>query len=198
MYKRVWYPALGLLLGGVVLSTDATELYRYVNDKGVTVLDRSVPPQFVSRGYEVLDKDGRVKQVVPAAPSPEERRAMRQAEQEQQRQRSADETLLRLYSSLADLDRAHLRQIQQIETLIATAEAGLLTLQSQRDELQGRAASQERAGRQVDAQLLQQLEHIDSERRSLERQIAANRTEMESVNSAFAGRRERLQHLLRD
>lgn len=198
MYKRVWYPALGLLLGGVVLSTDAAELYRYVNDKGVTVLDRSVPPQFVSRGYEVLDKDGRVKQVVPAAPSPEERRAMRQAEQEQQRQRSADETLLRLYSSLADLDRAHVRQIQQIETLIATAEAGLLTLQSQRDELQGRAASQERAGRQVDAQLLQQLEHIDSERRSLERQIAANRTEMESVNSAFAGRRERLQHLLRD
>ena len=51
----------------------AAELYRYINDKGVTVLDRSVPPQYVGRGYEVLDKDGRVKQVIPAALSPEER-----------------------------------------------------------------------------------------------------------------------------
>ena len=198
MYKRVLYPALGLMLGGMAVSADATELYRYVNDKGITVLDRSVPPQFVSRGYEVLDKDGRVKQVVPAAPTPDELRAMREAEQEQRRQRSSDETLLRLYSSVADLDRAHQRQIQQIETLIATAEAGLMTLRSQRDDVQSRAASQERAGRKVDPLLLQQLENIEAERRRLERQIRSNRAEIDAVNTAFTSRRERLAQLLPD
>ena len=198
MYKRVLYPALGLMLGGMAVSADATELYRYVNDKGITVLDRSVPPQFVSRGYEVLDKDGRVKQVVPAAPTPDELRAMREAEQEQRRQRSLDETLLRLYSSVADLDRAHQRQIQQIETLIATAEAGLMTLRSQRDDVQSRAASQERAGRKVDPLLLQQLENIEAERRRLERQIRSNRAEIDAVNTAFTSRRERLAQLLPD
>lgn len=197
MYKRVLYPALGLMLGGMV-TAEAADLYRYINDKGITVLDRSVPPQFVSRGYEVLDKDGRVKQVVPAAPSPDELRAMREAEQEQRRQRSSDETLLRLYSSVADLDRAHQRQIQQIETLIATAEAGLMTLGSQRDDVQSRAAGQERAGRQVDPLLLQQLEHIEAERRRLERQISSNRAEIDAVNTAFASRRERLAQLLPD
>ena len=198
MYKRVLYPALGLMLGGMAVSADATELYRYVNDKGITVLDRSVPPQFVSRGYEVLDKDGRVKQVVPAAPTPDELRAMREAEQEQRRQRSSDETLLRLYSSVADLDRAHQRQIQQIETLIATAEAGLMTLRSQRDDVQSRAASQERAGRKVDPLLLQQLENVEAERRRLERQIRSNRAEIDAVNTAFTSRRERLAQLLPD
>ena len=197
MYKKVWYPAVLLMLGAA-MNADAGQLYRYINDNGVTVLDRSVPPQFVGRGYEVLDMDGRVKKVIPAALSPEERQAQRAAEQEQQRQRSADETLLRLYSSVADLDRAHTRQVQQIEALIATAEAGLLTLRSQRDDVQSRAASQERAGREVDAQLLRQLDSIDVERHRLERQIAANRQEIESVNDAFASRRERLAQLLPD
>lgn len=198
MQKWVWYPVITFLLGGAATVVDASELYRYVNDKGVTVLDRSVPPQHVSRGYEVLDMDGRVKQVVPAALSREERQAARTAELEQQRQRSADETLLRLYSSVADLDRAHGRQIQQIEGLIATANGGLLTLQSQRDEIQSRAASQERAGREVDPQLLQRLQGIEAERQRLERQIAKHREEIESVNAAFASHRERLAHLLPD
>lgn len=198
MQKRIWYPAIALLLGGAVTIADAAELYRYVNDKGVTVLDRSVPPQYVSRGYEVLDRDGRVKQVVPAAPSPEERQAQRVAEQEQQRQRSADETLLRLYSSVDDLNRAQTRQIQQIESLIASAEAGLLTLQSQRDEVQSRAASQERAGREVDQQLLQRLQAIEAEQQRLERQISRHQQEIERVNQTFAARRERLAQLLVD
>ena len=198
MQKRIWYPAIALLLGGAVTIAAAAELYRYVNDKGVTVLDRSVPPQYVSRGYEVLDRDGRVKQVVPAAPSPEDRQAQRGAEQEQQRQRSADETLLRLYSSVDALYRALTRQIQQSECLIASAEAGLLTVQSQRDEVQSRAASQERAGREVDQQLLQRLQAIEAEQQRLERQIARHQQEIERVNQTFAARRERLAQLLVD
>ena len=196
MYKWVWYPAIASILLGATTGVGATELYRYINDKGVTVLDRSVPPQYVSRGYEVLDKDGRVKQVVPAAPTPEERNAMRAAEQEQQRQRNADATLLRLYSSVADLDRAHSRQIQQIESLIATAEGGLLALESQRDDIRARAANQERAGREVDERLLRQLDDLEVEQQRLERQIASQRVEIESVNRAFASRRERLVKLL--
>ena len=196
MYKKFWYPVVVAWLAGSVASVDAAELYRYVNDRGVTVLDSSVPPQYVSRGSAVLDRDGRVKQVVPPAPSPEELRAARIAAEEQQRQRASDETLLRLYASVADLDRAHARQIQQIEGLIATAEAGLMTLRSQRDDIQSRAASQERAGREVDQRLLRQLEDIDAERGRLERQIASNRAEIDAVNAAFSARRERLAQLL--
>ena len=38
----------------------AAEFYRYVNDKGVTVLDRlGVPPEYIEKGYQVVDDQGR-------------------------------------------------------------------------------------------------------------------------------------------
>ena len=33
----------------------AADLYRYINDEGNVVVDYTVPPEFVSRGYEVLN-----------------------------------------------------------------------------------------------------------------------------------------------
>ena len=48
----------------------AGELYRYVNDKGVIVLDRQgVPPEYIGKGYDVLSDQGRVVRVVPPAPT---------------------------------------------------------------------------------------------------------------------------------
>lgn len=198
MHRKVGYQTLVVLLGSVAGVAAAGDLYRYVNDQGITVLDGSVPPHYVSRGYEVLDVDGRVKLVVPAALTREEREAVRTAELEQQHRATADGTLLRLYSSVKDLDRAHDRQIQQIENLIATAEAGLLILQAQRDDLQSRAAAQERAGRKVESQIRLELDEVEAEQGRLQRQITSNRTEIDSVNEAFASRRQRLQQLLGD
>lgn len=174
----------------------AADLYRYVNDRGITVLDRGVPPQFVSKGYEVLDADGRIKLVVPAALTPEEREAVRLAEREQDRQRSEDQTLLRLYSSVADLDRAQARKIQQIEGLIATHNNGLLSLKTQREELQSRAAVQERAGRKVDRQVLLGLQDVAVERQQLQRKIDSHRAEIDTVKQSFASQRQRLEQLL--
>lgn len=185
------------LLGSASLAAQA-ELYRYVDDRGVTVLDSRVPADFVSRGYEVLDAQGRVKQVIPAAPTPEEREASRRARAEQERQRTADATLLRLYSSPSDLDRAHQRQVTQIDNLIATSEGNISVLKDQRDELQARAAAQERAGRQVEAHLIEEIAQVDVEIDRLQRLIVAKRSEIEEVNSAFARQRERLVALLGD
>lgn len=50
--------ALGLVLQGISFGAQAApggavELYRYVNDKGVVVLDRQgVPPQYIGKGYQ--------------------------------------------------------------------------------------------------------------------------------------------------
>lgn len=152
------------VLAGLLISVAAygqqAQLYRYVDDKGVTVLGNRVPPEFVSRGYEVLDSNGRVREVIPAAPTPEELEAHRQAKEAQERQRQSDTTLLRLYSSQADLDRAHARQLAQIESLIQSARGEIDGVQDQREALQQRAAVQERAGREIDEQILQDLAQI--------------------------------------
>ncbi len=193
--RRLGSWVVSLALASVSFAVHA-ELYRYVNDRGVTVLDSRVPPEFVSNGYEVLDSQGRVKQVIPAAPTREEREAARRALADQERQRVADNTLLRLYSNAADLDRAHRRQIDQIDNLIQTSRASIHGLEQQREKLEGRAAAQQRAGREVDASLLREMAEIDAEAWRLQRLIKRKEREILEVNQRFAEQRERLVALL--
>lgn len=183
--------AIGLVVAGLSLGVQA-DLYRYTDERGVTVLDSRVPPEAIGRGYEVLDPQGRVKEVIPPAPTLEELEARREAE----RRAVADATLLRLYSSVADLDRAHARQIEQIDNQILTAQGNLQQLAKQRENLQQRAAAQERAGRAVDARILQELNELDSEQRRLNRLIERSQREKAEVNSSFEQRRLRLGTLL--
>ncbi|NQD96635.1 DUF4124 domain-containing protein, partial [Pseudomonas sp. CrR25] len=94
----------GLLLPVVV---EATELYRYVDDQGVTVLSRQgVPPEFIAKGYEVLNDQGRVIKVIPPAPTAEEMRRLLA----DKARASSDAQLLRLYTSPEDVDRARGRK----------------------------------------------------------------------------------------
>lgn len=174
----------------------AEELYRYVDDHGVVVLDRQVPPRFVGNGYEVLDSNGRVKQVIPAAPTAAEREAQRLALEAKKKQDAEDATLLRLYSSLADLDRAQARQIQQFENQIASARASIAELHQERENLRSQAANHERAGRAVDQAILDQLATVNAETLRQEQRIADKQVEIAAAQAAYAAQRERLAFLL--
>ncbi len=196
-FKRIMDWTL-LLLAVTGPGVACADLYRYIDDKGVTVLDSRVPPHFISRGYEVLDSQGRVKLVVPAAPTAAEREANRAALEAQKAQDTADANLLRLYSSTADLERAQSRQIQQIENQITASRASIEDLQAEREELQGRAAQAERAGRAVDPDVLAELAAVDSETARLQRLISRKRQEIVETNSDFERQRERLNFLLDD
>jgi hypothetical protein len=183
------------VLVGLSLNVQA-ELYRYVDHNGVTVLDDRVPAGLVKHGYEVLDNHGRVKQTIPAARTPEELEADRAAHAAQERQMEDDTTLLRLYSSVPDLERAKTRQLNQIQSLIETTHTNIADLQVQREELQRRAANQQRAGRTVDDVILRELAEVDAETARLERLIAAKQLEMHEVEASFAISRARLEVLL--
>lgn len=182
-------------LAGLSLPGQA-ELYRYLDENGVTVFDNRVPSAYVKHGYEVLDHQGRVKQTVSAAPSREELEADRVAHAEQERQLQEDTTLLRLYSSVPDLERAKKRQLNQIENLIETTRTSITVLQAQREELQRRAAVQERAGREVGEPILRELTALDAETDRLERLIAAKQLEVAAVEASFEVSRGRLEMLL--
>ncbi len=198
--RKVWQGSalLALLLIATPSVAEPGVLYRYINDQGVTVLDRRVPPEAVARGYEVLDRQGRVRRTVPAAMTPEERQAKRQAEADQAYQDASDANLLRLYSSVEDLDRAHSRQIAQIDNLIVSSETNIIDLQSQREALQRRAAAAERAGREVDPRILSELVEVDNESLRLQRLILNKEEEKLQVDADYARQRERLKQLLAD
>lgn len=181
---------LGLLLP---VLADATELYRYVDDQGVTVLSRQgVPPEFIGKGYEVLNDQGRVIRVIPPAPSAEE---MQRLLADKARARS-DTQLLRLYASPEDVDRARERKVAELDGLIGVARGNLQSVRTQQANLQSQAAAHERAGRAVPEHLLAQIDNQKAEQQRLQKDILRYQEVRKQAEAGFAADRARLGELL--
>ncbi|MDD1510267.1 DUF4124 domain-containing protein [Pseudomonas sp. CNPSo 3701] len=181
---------LGLLLP---LWANAAEMYRYTNAQGITVIDRQgVPSEFIAKGYEVLNEQGRVIRVVPPAPTAEE---MQKILADRERAKS-DAQLLRLYSSLEDVDRAQARKLAELDGLIGVAKGNLQSVRQQQANLQKQAADQERAGREVPKQLLDQISSQRDEQVRLKKDIERYQAARAQAQSAFTADRTRVSELL--
>jgi hypothetical protein len=171
----------------------ATESYRYYNDKGVVVLDRQgVPPQYIGKGYDVLDEQGRLLRRIPPAPTAEERLRL----SKEKAQITADSQLLRLYSSLEDVDRARERKFAELDGAIGAARGNLQSLRTQQASLLGVAAEQERTGREVPESLLVQISNLKAEQESQVAAIARFEETRKTADASFAADRARLALLL--
>lgn len=182
-----------LLVGVLAVSTAQAELYRYVDDKGVVVLNRQgVPPQHIGKGYEVLNDQGRVVRVVPPAPTPAERQRLLEAKA----QASSDAQLLRLYASVEDVERAKLRKLSELDSVIGITRGNLQSLRTQQENLQSQAADHERAGRTVPKQLLTQIDNLSKEQASLRRDIERYGQARKQAETSFAREYQRVGELL--
>lgn len=180
---------LGLLLP---LAVQATELYRYVDDQGVTVLSRQgVPPEFIGKGYEVLNDQGRVVKVIAPAPTAEERQRLLA----EKARASSDAQLLRLYSSPADVERARARKLAELDGLISVARGNLQSARSQQTNLQSQAAEHERAGRKVPSTLLTQIDVQKAEQQRLQNDINRYQASRQQAEASFAADHARLSEL---
>ncbi|WP_420825753.1 DUF4124 domain-containing protein [Pseudomonas typographi] len=182
-------------MAGAAAAEDApsVRLYRYVDNRGVTVLDtQGVPPEYISKGYQVLNPQGRVIQTVPPAPSADEIK-QRQA---QQAQAQTDHDLLQRYSSLADLDREKARRLAEFDTQVGLANNNLLVLKQQQDFLQGQAADIERNGQPVPPTLVQQIDDVRRQQADVSQQIDELRQSKQGLAAQYDQQRARLQTLL--
>jgi len=98
----------------------------------VTVLDSHVPARYVKNGYSILSLNGRILEVVPRALTEKEIRERDSELEEQERLETqrrekeiADENLLRLYSTPADVIRARDTQLSSINGFIVTQRGNL-------------------------------------------------------------------------
>lgn len=187
MRRTLW---LGLLLP---LWASAAEMYRYTNAQGITVIDRQgVPSEFIAKGYDVLNEQGRVIRVVPPAPTAEE---MQKILADRERAKS-DAQLLRLYSSLEDVDRAQARKLAELDGLIGVAKGNLQSVRQQQANLQRQAADQERAGREVPKALLDQITSQRDEQVRVKKDIERYQAARAQAQKLFAADRTRVAELL--
>jgi len=65
MRQILFLPFAVLFLTLCLASLSLADIYRYTDERGVIVLNRQgVPPQYVDKGYQVLNEHGRVIKVV--------------------------------------------------------------------------------------------------------------------------------------
>ncbi|HLA30935.1 MAG TPA: DUF4124 domain-containing protein [Pseudomonas sp.] len=179
----------GLLLPVVA---DAVELYRYIDDKGTTVLSRQgVPPEYIAKGYEVLNDQGRVIRVVAPAPTGEELQRLL----EDKARAGSDAQLLRLYSTPEDVERARQHKLTELDGLIGVARGNLQSVRTQQANLQSQAADYERAGKTVPAHLLEQIDNQKAEQEHLKQGIEGYQAAREQANAGFDADLARLKEL---
>jgi hypothetical protein len=193
---------LCLVMSALVVHS-ADYLYRYVNDEGVTVINYSIPPEHVHKGYEILNTDGTVHEVVPRALTDEELSDQsssayqeRVEAEEAERLRRWDESLLLRYSSIADIEAARDRALSELKIRISILRSNLRSLRAQVETNERRAADAERRGGDVPDEIVAAIDGFTSEIGETERSIKERESEIEVVEQGYQRDIERFAMLL--
>jgi chromosome segregation ATPase len=187
--------ALALLTMLPASSTAERLLYRYQNAKGVVVIEDRVPPEFVGGGYTVMTRDGRVVEEVPPQLTGAAAERARAAAAEQKRLREWDESLLRRYSTVADIEAARGRALNEFDVRISILRSNLLSVKGQIEREQARAADIERRGAHPPADLVESIADLRREIAGTEETIALRQREREAVEESFRRDIERFESL---
>ncbi|MEK9822018.1 MAG: hypothetical protein VXA40_05640 [Gammaproteobacteria bacterium] len=202
---KSWARTIAFTLGLTLVSLSsgvAAELYRYKNEDGITVLDSHVPARYVKNGYAILSLDGRVLEVVPRALSEEEirERDRRLAEEERQarekREREiADQNLMRLYGTPADVIRARDAKLASIDSMISTQQGNIERLEVQKRQQEAALADIERAGGVIGRDRLARIRNIDTRIAQIESEIEKKVEEKAGLKLSYAEDLKRVKEL---
>jgi hypothetical protein len=194
--------AASLLLAFATVG-ETRNMYRYTNADGVTVVDYQVPTDYVARGYEILNDEGVVLEVVPRSLTEEEKKDRNaqqaldaQAKAEEKRLQEWDESLLLRYSTVADIEAAKERALRDLRIRLSILKGNRRSLKQQVENYQAQAADLERSGQTVDVARLVAIEDMQAEIDATERSIADRAQEIEDVSTAYQQDIERFEMLL--
>jgi Domain of unknown function (DUF4124) len=167
------------------------QMYKWVDENGVTHYGQTIPPEYQDQGAEELNRSGVTVRRIDPASTPEERRASeekaeRQREEQKRlaEQRRRDRALMNTYATASEIDAARdrnlalpIQALRNLEPRIKKARTRLTNLEAQRDELT-------KAGKPVSDYLLEDIE-------GQKREVEALRTDMDRHSAQIATIRTR-------
>ncbi|HEY2864539.1 MAG TPA: DUF4124 domain-containing protein [Casimicrobiaceae bacterium] len=187
---RPWFSAAGLA-GAIVtvgLACDpspaaAAGVYKWVDDQGVVHYTDRIPPESVSKGATVLDKQGRSVKTIDPAPTAEQRKAI-EVEAERRRdvaksdaeQARRDRALTQSFTTEAEIDVARARAVSTVEGQLSTIGAYIADMTRRKQGLEKRKAAL--GGKPAPAALDNELNSVTEE---LTRQTALQAQKRESL-----------------
>jgi len=191
LFRRI---LIGILLQLVVAQqTLSIELFKYVNEDGVTVLDSRIPARYVRTGYTILSSDGRVLEVVDRALTDEEiverdRLAAIEAkkQQELEAKEAADTYLMQLYSIPEDVIQARNSKLASMNGFVNSARTNLQRVVVRKRQLESIAADNERFGGTISREDIDRIESAAEQIEQMKQKIVAKLQEIEQAKQQFA------------
>jgi hypothetical protein len=185
----------GLSLAAIVAASAALlacpavgATYKWVDDQGVVHYTDKIPPEAMTKGATVLDKQGRPVQKIDAAPTPEQRKAMETAAEQKQavakehEQRARkDRALLLSYTNEDEIELAKKRAIATMESQIQSAQTYTADLKKKQDALAKKKA--EYNGKPLPVEVERESNNVELE---LSRQTALIQQKKEEVITVSA------------
>lgn len=191
---------VGAALFAACLSTaQAAEYYRYKNDQGVLVINNHIPPEFVSKGYSIVNESGMLVRKVAPAPTDADRAAWQlkhEAEQAKLAQRKQDEQLLSRYASVADIHASKKRVGAEIEARIAILRGSLRSQRNLLDAQLQKAANIEKSGHEVSDALRANLSALEREIDNTRVNIKKRKAELKVVDGQYEKEELRFRFLM--
>ena len=191
-----------ILLTGT-LCVHAQTVYRWVDEDGEVHYGHSVPPEHTKRGYEVLGRDGIVRERVEPAPTPDElseRRVQRERERElaelQRSQEARDRMLLVTHNSEDSILSSMEMELVALNSQRASIRVALDQVEHRFERLMAQAAEHSDEGRQVPASLQDSIEEVRAELRRLRADQSALDEREESVRARYQADVERFRELM--
>lgn len=170
----------------------AQQFYRWIDENGNTNIQNTIPPEYVSGGYEVIDENGVVLKIVEPEMSEAEKRALETEAVNAEMRRARDEELLKMYRSPTDVDRAMKTWLSRMDMEIRVKRNRIRIKENEYNTLQERAANQEKSGQDVDPELLSKMKEIELEIDQFELEIKQVELRQEESRSVFMRDRDRM------
>lgn len=178
----------------------AGQLYRYKDESGNLVLNRTIPPALVGKGYDILNEKGRLIKSVPPALTPEQI-AARDAEKARQERlaaeaaerKKADNELRQLYSHPNDAVRALKRKVQDIRAVIQVKRSKIESAQKEIVSRESKAANMQRNGINIPDDLIRKIKSLKTSIINSKADISELESEEKNVLAQFDQKIKRLE-----
>jgi hypothetical protein len=165
---RPCLPLLAIATALVATPLSAANLYKWVDDKGVTHYTDKMPPDAVDKASVELNRQGIAVKRTEPAPTPEQRRAkaleeerLKATARERETVDRRDRALMQSYTTEDEIDLARTRALSTLDTQVTSAQAYSAQLAKRRDELEAKRKSY--GSKPVPAAIDTELESIADE-----------------------------------
>lgn len=179
------------------------DLYKWVDDSGVTQYSKTPPPESAVHDREILSSQGRKKGVIRGLIPEEEKKAEaeRVAREEARKKREEkenrrDRNLLISYKTIAEIEAKRDAKLEYLEYQISNLEAEKRDSKQEYDRLFAEAVKLERGGKAPSEDLKANLRSAQREHRSSENGLVRARAEQAKTIRTFGEDIQRFKELI--